>query len=137
VQFIQTPGGQTIQMNLPGPSLFGSGSAGALGMLNKFIDDLSSGASSTTLAADSTALNDALSTVSSQRSILNGSLSTLKSTSTYAQTQEAQMKAQQGSLVASDPAAIATQLKSNQTQYEALLNVISSLNKVNLFDYLK
>jgi len=136
VQFIETPGGQRIQMNLPGSSIFGYGSTGAFGALNKFIDDLSSG-SSASLAADSSALNDALTTVSIQRSILNGSLSTLQSTSTYAQTQEAQMKAQQGSLVAADPAAIATQLKSNQTQYQALLSVISSLNKVNLFDYLK
>jgi len=137
VQFIETPGGQKIQMNLPGSSIFGSGSSGALGVLNQFLADLSSGAPSTSLAADSTALNDALSTVSTQRSILNGSLSTLKSTSDYAQTQEAQLKVQQSSLVAADPAAIATQLKSNQTQYEALLGVISSLNKVNLFDYLK
>jgi flagellar hook-associated protein 3 FlgL len=124
-------------MNLPGSSIFGSGNSGALGALNQFLADLSTGAPSTSLAADSTALNDALSAVSTQRSILNGSLSTLKSTSNYAQTQEAQLKVQQSSLVAADPAAIATQLKSNQTQYEALLGVISSLNKVNLFDYLK
>jgi flagellar hook-associated protein 3 FlgL len=137
VQFIETPGGQRIQMNLPGSSIFGSGTSGALGALNQFIDDLSRGAPSTALAADSTAFNDALTTVSTQRSILNSSLSTLKSTSTYAQTQEAQMKVQQNSLVAADPAAVATQLKSNQTQYQALLSVISTLNKVNLFDYLK
>jgi flagellar hook-associated protein 3 FlgL len=137
VQFIETPGGQKIQMNLPGSSIFGSGNSGALGALNQFLADLSTGAPSTSLAADSTALNDALSTVSTQRSILNGSLSTLKSTGDYAQTQEAQLKVQQSYLVAADPAAIATQLKSNQTQYEALLGVISSLNKVNLFDYLK
>jgi flagellar hook-associated protein 3 FlgL len=137
VQFVETPGGQMIQMNLPGSSIFGSGTSGTLGVLNKFIDDLSSGVPSTALAGDSTALNDALTTVSTQRSILNSSLSRLRSTSTYAQTQEAQMKVQQSSLVAADPAAIATQLKSNQTQYQALLGVISTLNKVNLFDYLK
>jgi flagellar hook-associated protein 3 FlgL len=105
--------------------------------LNQFIADLSSGAGSTTLAADANALRDALSTVSTQRSVLNGSLSTLKSTSNYASTQEAQLKASQSSLVAADPAAIATELKTNQTQYEAMLSVISSLNKTNLFDYLK
>ena len=137
VQFIETPGGQKIQMNLPGPSIFGSGATGVLAALNQFIDHLSSGASSTSIATDSTALNAALTTVSTQRSILNSSLSSLKSTSAYAQTQEAQMKAQQSSLVAADPAAVATQLKSNQTQYQALLGVISTLNKVNLFDYLK
>ncbi|MBS1799417.1 MAG: flagellar hook-associated protein FlgL [Acidobacteria bacterium] len=137
VQFIETPGGQKIQMNLPGSSIFGSGATGILTALNQLIDHLSSGASSTSIAADSTTLNAALTTVSTQRSILNSSLSTLKSTSAYAQTQEAQMKAQQSSLVAADPASVATQLKSNQTQYQALLGVISTLNKVNLFDYLK
>lgn len=137
VQFIETPGGQKVQMNLPGSSIFGSGATGVLAALNQFIDHLASWASSTSIAADSTTLNAALTTVSTQRSILNSSLSTLKSTSTYAQTQEAQMKAQQSSLVAADPASIATQLKSNQTQYQALLGVISTLNKVNLFDYLK
>ncbi|MBS1821210.1 MAG: flagellar hook-associated protein FlgL [Acidobacteria bacterium] len=137
VQFIETPGGQMIQMNLPGSSIFGSGTTGVLAALNQFIEHLSSGAPSTSIAADSTALNAALTTVSTQRSILNSSLSTLKSTSAYAQTQEAQMKAQQSSLVAADPASVATQLKSNQTQYQALLGVISTLNKVNLFDYLK
>ena len=137
VQYIKTPGGQQIQMNLPGTAIFGSGASGPLATLNQFIADLSSGAGSTTLAADANALRDALSTVSTQRSVLNGSLSTLKSTSNYASTQEAQLKASQSSLVAADPAAIATELKTNQTQYEAMLSVISSLNKTNLFDYLK
>jgi flagellar hook-associated protein 3 FlgL len=137
VQYIKTPGGQQIQMNLPGIGIFGSGGSGPLAALNQFIADLSSGAASAALAADANALRNALSTVSTQRSVLNGSLSTLKSTSNYASTQEAQLKVAQSSLVAADPAAIATELKTNQTQYEAMLSVISSLNKTNLFDYLK
>lgn len=137
VKYIETPGGQQLQMNLPGTAIFGSGSSGALGVLNQFIADLSSGAPSSAIAADSSALTDALSTVSTQRSLLNASLKTLTSTSTYAQSQEAQLKVAQGTLVAADPAAIATALKTNQTQYQALLSVISSLNQTNLFNYLK
>ena len=137
VQYIVTPGGQKIQTNLPGTSIFGSGSSGVLAVLNQFVADLSSSAGSSALQADSAALKDALDTVSTQRSLLNGSLSTLNSTSTYAQTQEAQLKAAQTTLVSADSAQIATDLKSNQTQYEALLSVISSLNSTNLFDYLK
>jgi flagellar hook-associated protein 3 FlgL len=68
---------------------------------------------------------------------LNSSLSTIQSTSNYAQTQEAQLKSQQSSLVASDPATVATQLKSTQIQYQALLSVVTTLQKVNLFDYLR
>jgi flagellar hook-associated protein 3 FlgL len=133
VQYIMTPGGQKIQMNLPGSAIFTS----AFTTLNQFISDLSSGASAATISADSNAISDALNTVSTQRSLLNGSLSTLNSTSTYTQTQQAQLAASQSTLVAADTAGIATSLKTNQTQYQAMLSVISSLNSTNLFDYLK
>lgn len=137
IQWIETPGGQKIQMNLAGDTIFGSGSSGVLATLNQFIADLSNSTSSTALQTDSSALSDALKEVSTQRALLNASLSTLKSTSNYAQMQEANLKAAQSTLVASDPAAIATDLKNNQVQYEALLSVISARNHTNLFDYLK
>jgi len=38
--------------------------------------------------------------------------------------------------VAADPAAVATELKSNQVQYQALLSVVTALQKINLFDYM-
>jgi flagellar hook-associated protein 3 FlgL len=135
-QSIETPGGQQIQVNLPGSSIFGSGSSGPLAVLNQLIADVTTGAPSSSLAADSAALTTALGLVSTQRSLLNTSLGTLQSTSGYAQTQEAQLKAQQSALVAADPATVATQLKSNQVQYQALLSVVTALQKINLFDYL-
>ncbi|WP_035350505.1 flagellar hook-associated protein FlgL [Edaphobacter aggregans] len=137
VQSIETPGGQQIQVNLPGSSIFGSGTSGALGALNQLIADFTSGVPAANLAADNAALTSALGQVSTQRSVLNSSLSTIQSTSNYAQTQEAQLKAQQSTLVAADPATVATQLKSTQVQYQALLSVVTALQKVNLFDYLK
>jgi flagellar hook-associated protein 3 FlgL len=136
-QTIMTPGGQKIQTNLPGSSIFGSGNTGVLGVLNQLVSDLTNGASAASISTDSSALTDALGTVSTQRSLLNNSLSTIRSTSTYAQTQEAQLKVQQSALVASDPAAVATALKSNQTQYQALLSVVTMLQGTNLFDHLQ
>ncbi len=136
VQTIVTPGGQKIQISLPGSSIFGSGSSGVLGVLNQLVSDLTSGAPTANISADSSALTDALGTVSTERSVLNNSLSTIQSTSTYAQTQEAQLKVQQGSLVASDPAAVATGLQASQTQYQALLSVITALQQDNLFNHL-
>ena len=53
------------------------------------------------------------------------------------QTQEAQLKVQQGTLVSSDPAAVATGLKASQTQYQALLSVITALQQDNLFSHLQ
>jgi len=135
-QSIETPGRQQIQLNLPGSSIFGSGSSGPIAVLNQLIADVTSGAPASNLSADSAALTASLGQVSTQRSLLNASLATLQSTSSYAQTQEAQLKAQQSSLVAADPAAVATELKSNQVQYQALLSVITALQKINLFDYM-
>jgi flagellar hook-associated protein 3 FlgL len=134
LQYIQTPTGQSLQTNLPGSSVFGAAFTG----LNQIIADLNSGtASASTLSTDSSALTSALSTVSTQRSLLDSSLSRLQSATNYHQTEEAQLKAQQSTLVAADPAAIATQLKSTETQYQALLSVMSALQKQSLFDYLR
>jgi flagellar hook-associated protein 3 FlgL len=137
VQYIETPTGQKIQVNLPGSTVFGATSSGVFGTLNQLIADLSNGASSSTLTTDTSALNSALGDVSQQRSILDSSLSRVQSTSTYAQTDESQLKAHQGTLVAADTAAVATQLSSQETQYQAMLNVMTALQKTDLFDYLQ
>ncbi len=136
LQYIQAPGGQKIQVNLPGSDVFG-GASGALTALNQLIADMSSGAGTTAIANDTTALRSALTQVTSQRSILDGSLNMLQQTSTYTQTQVAQLTAQQGSLVAADPAQVATQLSSAETQHQALLAVMSAVSKTDLFDYIQ
>ena len=46
-------------------------------------------------------------------------------------------KVQQSSLVSADPATVATDLQSAETQHEALLNLVATLNKGSLFDYLQ
>lgn len=137
VQTIVTPGGQKIQTSLPGSTVFGSGSTSMLGVLNHLVADLTSGAPTAIISADSSALTNALGNLSTQRSFLNSSLSTVESTSTYAQTQEAQIKVQQGQMVSSDPAKVATDLKANQTQYQALLSVITTLQQDDLFRHLQ
>ena len=137
VQYVTTPAGQKIQMNLPGSAIFGAGSAGVLGALNQLIADFSSGAAGATSVADTSALTTALGQLSDQRSILDSSLSRLQATSTYAQTEEAQLKVQQSNLVASDTASVATQLNSAEVQNQALMNVMSAVGKNDLFDYLQ
>ncbi len=137
VSTLVTPGGQKIQTSLPGTTLFGSGSTGVLGTLNQLIADLTSGAPSASISADGNAITDAMHTVSDQRSILDNSLNTLQSTTTYTQTQEAQLKVQQGSLVSSDPAQVATDLTATETQYQALLSTITALQQENLFSLMR
>jgi flagellar hook-associated protein 3 FlgL len=137
IQYVTTPAGQKIQINLPGTNVFGAGSAGVLGALNQLIADFSGGTAAATSAADSAALTTAIGQVSQQRSILDTSLNRLQSTSTYTQAEEAQLKVQQGNLVASDTASVATQLNSAEVQNQALMSVMSALGKNDLFDYLQ
>ncbi len=137
VQYMETPNGQKIQVNLPGSAVFGSGSTGLLPVLNQLIADFSSGTASASAASDASALTAALSQVSSQRSILGSSLSRLQQTSAYAQTEVSELTAEQGTLVSADLATVATDLKSAETQHQALLSVTAALGSSNLFNYIK
>ena len=136
-QYVETPNGQKIQMNLPGASVFGTAGTGAFGALNQLIADLSGGAPAAAITADTEALGASLGQVSNQRSILDSSLGRVQATSLYTQTHEAQMKVQQNGLVAADAAEVATRLSSAETQHQALLSVMSAVQKTSLFDYLR
>lgn len=137
LQYVETPSGQKIQVNLPGSSVFGAAGSGVLGALNQLISDFSGGATTATITTDTSALTTALGQLSSQRSTLDSSLSRLQSSSTYVQTEESQLKVAQSSLVSADPTAVATQLSQAETQHQALLSVINALGSSNLFSLMK
>ena len=137
VQYVETPSGQKIQVNLPGSAVFGAAGSGVLGALNQLISDFSGGATTAALTAHTGALTTALGQLSTQRSTLDSSLSRLQSTSTYTQTEESQLKVAQSNLVSADPAAVATQLSQAEVQHQALLSVIAALRGSNLFSLLK
>ena len=46
-------------------------------------------------------------------------------------------EAQQSSLLSADTAQVATSLEAAEVQHQALLGVVSTVGKQNLFDYLK
>jgi flagellar hook-associated protein 3 FlgL len=137
VQFVETPSGQKIQINLPGSSIFGTAGSGVLGALNQLISDFSGGATTASLTADTGALTTALGQLSSQRSTLDSALSRLQATSTYTQTEESQLKVAQSTLVSADPVAVATQLSQAEVQHQALLSVINALGSSNLFSLMR
>jgi flagellar hook-associated protein 3 FlgL len=137
VQYVETPSGQQIQVNLPGSAVFGSGGSGVLGALNQLISDFSGGAATAALTADTGALTTALGQLSSQRSTLDSSLSRIQSTSTYVQTEESQLTVAESTLVSADPATVATQLSQAETQHQALLSVINALGSADLFSLMK
>ena len=114
-----------------GRAVFSASGSDLLGTLNQLVSDLTSG-SAANVQADAAALTTALGNVTTQRAGLDSSLSRLTATTTYANTQEAGLKAQQSTLLSADPAAVATDLKSSEVQYQALLAVDAALNKTDL-----
>jgi flagellar hook-associated protein 3 FlgL len=128
-QSVATPYGQSVPVSIAGSAIFTTALAG----LNQLVSDLAAG-NSAGVAADSSAISAALATVSQSQSVLNGSLSQLTSTSTYAQTQSTNITAAQSNLISADPAAVATELSTSEVQHQALLSVIASLSKTDLFD---
>ncbi|MBB5345369.1 flagellar hook-associated protein FlgL [Tunturibacter empetritectus] len=138
VQTVEVPGGQKLPINLPGSSVFGSGTTGIVGALSQLIGDISSGASTASITTDTAGLTTALGQLSGQRQILDSSLSRLNSASTFAQTSESQLVVAQGTLVSANPEQVATQLSAAETQHQALLSVISSLgNQEDLFQRMR
>ena len=135
-QSVATPGGQNIQLNLPGSSIFSASGSDLLGTLNQLVSDLSGGDTAAAVA-DTSTLSAALTTVSTQRSILGGSQTRLSATTSYASTQESELEASQSALLAADPASVATDLQTSEVQHQALLSVIAGLSKVDLFDVLQ
>jgi flagellar hook-associated protein 3 FlgL len=138
VQSIETPSGQKLQVNLPGVSVFGSGSTGVLGALNQLVTDLTNGASTASITTDTDSLTTALGQLSDQRSLLDSSLSQMNSASTFTQTAESQLEVAQGNLLSANPAVVASQLSSAETQHQALLSVISTLgSSQDLFEMMR
>jgi flagellar hook-associated protein 3 FlgL len=138
LQYVQTPNGQQIQVNLPGSAVFGTGGSGVLGALNQLISDFSSATpASAAITADTAGLTTALGQLSNQRATLDSSLSRLQSSSTYIQTEQSELTVAQGNLVSADPASVATQLSSAETQHQALLSVINALGSGDLFSLMR
>lgn len=134
---ITTVNGQQIQTALAGSAVFSAPGANVMSALNNLIADFSGGAASSSASTDIGVLQSALSNVAQQQSTLGSSLSRLQNASTYAQTDAVNRTAAAGALVASDPATVATQLSSAETQNQALMSVISTVEKQSLFTYIQ
>ena len=134
VNYVGTPGGQSIATNLPGQQVFTAAGGDLLGTLNALIQGFSSGDTATTSALTSQ-LSTALSQVSTQRASLDGSINRLQSASTYASQEQTQLVANQTNLLQADLPTVATQLSSSETQQSALESVIVAIEQQGtLFD---
>jgi flagellar hook-associated protein 3 FlgL len=136
VNYLETPNGQSIQLNVPGDQIFTSGTVSVLGVLNLLVSDFSSGVAAGTSVADTTALNTALNFVSQQRVNVDNSLTRLSTASDAANTEQTQLTTAQTNLMQADVAKISTQLSLAETQQAALEAVIAQLGSGSLFDKL-
>jgi flagellar hook-associated protein 3 FlgL len=134
VNYITTPGGQSIATNVPGSQIFTASGASLLGTLNSLIDRFTTGNTASTIALTSQ-LTAALSQVGSQRSSLDSAINRMQAASSYATQERTQLTVNQTNLLQTDLPAAATALSTNETQQSALESVIVAIEKQGtLFD---
>jgi flagellar hook-associated protein 3 FlgL len=138
VNYIHTPNGQKIQLNVPGDAIFnGSGANSVFGALNALVADYAQGTVNLTQAAtDTEALNTALACLSQQRVTIDNSITQLTAASGAATNEKTQLTAAQTDLMQADLAKVATQLSLTKTQQTALEAIIAQLGSGSLFDKL-
>lgn len=139
VNNLDTPNGQSIQLNVPGDQIFAaSGTNGVFTALNNLIADYASGTVNTAKAvSDTAALGTALNYVSQQRVTIDNSITQLNSASDAVNSEQTQLTAAQSNLMQADVAQVSTQLSLSETQQTALEDVISQLGSGSLFDKLQ
>ena len=135
---LQTPNGQTIQLNVPGDQIFSTGvaSTDVFQTLNNLIADFATGVPSSTAVADTESLTSSLNNVSDQRVILDGGITALQSAASYTQSESAELLSAQTTLLQADYGKVSAQLSAAETQQSALYDVIATLEKGSLFDYI-
>jgi len=137
INVLQTPNGQTIQLNLPGNQIFtAQGANNVFSALNNLIADYANGASVQTSVDDTEALSAAFNFVSQQRVTLDNSLTRLSAATDAVTNEQTQLTASQTTLMQANLPQVATQLSLSQSQQTALEDVISQLGSGSLFQKL-
>lgn len=137
VNYLITPNGQQIQLNVPGDQIF-LGPNSVFGVLNSLIADLSTGTVNPAQAGqDTEALTAALNYVSQQRVQIDNSITQVSTASEAVTGEKTQLSAAQTELMQADLATVATQLSLTKTQQTALESVIVQLGSGSLFDKLQ
>ena len=133
VNYLHTPNGQKIQLNVPGDQVFlGTGSNSVFGALNALIADYSSGTVNTAQAvSDTQALGTALNYVSQQRVTIDNSMTQVTASSDAVSNVQSQLTTAQTNLMQADIPTISTQLSLAETQQTALEDVIAQLNSTS------
>lgn len=137
VNYLETPNGQKIQLNVPGDQIF-LGASSVFGVLNSLVADFSGGnVNGAQAQQDTQALTAALKYVSQQRVVIDNAMTQLTSAGSAITTERTQLMAAQTNLMQADLATVATQLSVSKTQETALESLIAQLGSGSLFDKLR
>jgi flagellar hook-associated protein 3 FlgL len=120
---------------MPGSQIFSSSSNSVLGTLSSLVSALQSGNNSSIQAA-TTAVNSALTYVSTQRVFYGDTESQLNSQDTYLQQETVNLASQQSSLVGVNEAQAATNLSSAETANSAAMAAAAKVLPDTLLNYL-
>lgn len=129
VNYLVTPNGQRIQLNVPGSQIFlGAGANSVFGALNALVADYSSGTvDSTQAASDTSALSTALGYVSQQRVTIDNSISQVTAAGDAVTSAQTELVTAQTNLMQADVGKVSTELSLSETQQTALEDVIAQL----------
>ncbi|MGA3046925.1 MAG: flagellar hook-associated protein 3 [Terracidiphilus sp.] len=133
VNYIETPDGQKIQLNVSGSQIFTTGGRSSVfGALNNLVADYATGTVNTSQAvSDTEALGTALNYVSQQRVTVDNSITQLTAASDAVTSQQTQLTGAQTNLMQADVAQVSTQLSLSETQQTALEDVIAQLDSAS------
>jgi len=133
VNYLQTPSGQKIQLNVPGNQIFlASGTSNVFAALNSLVADYSTGTVDTAHAvADTEALSSSLNFVSQQRVTVDNSITQLTAASDAVTNDDTQLTSNQTNLMQADVAQVSTHLSLAETQQTALEAVIAQLDSAS------
>jgi flagellar hook-associated protein 3 FlgL len=129
INYLVTPNGQKIQLNVPGSKIFlGAGANSVFGALNALVADYASGTVDTAQAvSDTTALSTAMGYVSQQRVTIDNSISQVTAAGDAVTSAQTQLTSAQTNLMQADVGQVSTELSLSETQQTALEDVIAQL----------
>jgi flagellar hook-associated protein 3 FlgL len=141
INYLGTPNGQKIQLNVPGNQIFlGAGANSVFGALNALVADYATGTVNTAQAVNDTqSLSTALGYVSQQRVTVDNSISQVTAAGDAVTNAQTQLTSAQTNLMQADVGAVSTQLSLSETQQTALEDVIAQMDSSsnNLFSKLQ
>lgn len=126
----------TVQVNIPGDTLFTHSSASVLGALSSLASALSSG-SSADIGTATTAVTSALDYVSQQHAVYGSTINTLTSQEEYLAQEKITLTSQESSLIGIDPATAAEDLSQAEVQNSAIYEASAKVLQNSLLNYLK